>query len=329
MNICVTGGAGMIGSALVKKLTDNGHSVTVIDNLWRGKLSHLEVNGESLINVERDFFQLDLSDMNLASKLVEIFNSVDTVIHLADIVAGIGYVFNNEYEIFRVNNLINSNVFKTFSDSHAKQIIYVGTACSFPLELQQSLESELQEDMLFPANPESAYGWSKLVGQLELRYLKESSGKAVSTLMLHNVYGPNCEFTGDRTQVIPSLMKRVIDAKDGDTISVWGSGSQGRAFIHVDDIVDALIKSIGKSDLPEFMQIGPGVCTSIRQLIETIIEVSGKSLNVFYDISKPEGDKGRFADYSIAKSAIGWSPKVGLREGLSQTYKWIESAAGE
>jgi GDP-D-mannose 3', 5'-epimerase len=329
MNVCVTGGAGMIGSALVKSLVKQGHQIVVIDNLWRGKMSHLEVNGASLIDVEKDFYQIDLSDLSFATKLVEIFDAVETVIHLADIVAGIGYVFSNEYEIFRVNNLINTAVFKSFSDSQAKQIIYVGTACSFPLELQQGLDSELQEHMLFPANPESAYGWSKLVGQLELKYLKQSSGKAVSTLMLHNVYGPNCEFTGERTQVIPSLMKRVIDADEGDTISVWGSGNQGRAFIHVDDIVNALVNCVGRDDLPEFMQVGPGVCTSIRQLIETIIEVSGKSLKVSYDTTKPEGDKGRYADYSIAQTHIGWTPKVTLKEGLAQTYRWIESADGK
>ena len=328
LSIMVTGGAGMIGSNLVRRLVGMGHRVQVIDNLWRGRLSNLkDEQGNFVIDTRRDFHQLDLCE---TGTFEDLFEGIDIVFHLADIVAGIDYVFKNEGDIFRENLLINSNVIAAVRRYKPRGFIYVGTACSYPASLQQTTDGPLlREEDAYPAWPESAYGWSKLVGQLELKYLKQSSGKAVSTLMLHNVYGPNCEFTGERTQVIPSLMKRVIDADEGDTISVWGSGNQGRAFIHVDDIVNALVKCVGRDDLPEFMQVGPGVCTSIRQLIETIIEVSGKSLKVSYDITKPEGDKGRYADYSIAQAHIGWTPKVTLKDGLAQTYRWIESADGK
>lgn len=324
MKICVTGGAGMIGSNLVKRLFSENHNVIVIDNLWRGKLENLFVNGKPLIDLEADFFKIDLSDQTYIEKVNLIINNVDVVVHLADIVAGIGYVFNKQYEIFTLNNAINTNLFRAALNTNIKKLIYVGTACSFPLELQKSLEAELKDDDLFPANPESAYGWSKLIGQLELKYLSEIVSFAINTLMLHNVYGPNCEYKGERTQVIPSLIHRVLEAKEGDTIEVWGSGGQGRAFIYVSDVVDAIVGSIHKSPLPEYMQIGPNNCTSIKELIEALIEISGKNLSIHFDTTKPEGDKGRFANYENSKKAINWSPKVGLQEGLKLTYEWVK-----
>lgn len=324
MKICVTGGAGMIGSNLVKKLVEDQHEVKVIDNLWRGKLENLEFDGKELINFQKDFFKIDLNNPTNITEVEKIIQDVDVVIHLADIVAGIGYVFNKQYEIFTLNNSINTNLFRAVSKANIRKLIYVGTACSFPLELQNGLEAQLNNEDLFPANPESAYGWSKLIGQLELRYLAETVDFEINTLILHNVYGPNCEFEGERTQVIPSLINRVIDAKNGDTIEVWGSGEQGRAFVHVNDIVKGINSVLHKSNLPEYMQIGPNYCTSIKELVETLIRISGKNLKIHFDTSKPEGDKGRFANYNLAKETIDWEPTVNLYDGLKETYEWIK-----
>lgn len=325
VNVLVTGGAGMIGSNLVNRLVSENYHVKVIDNLWRGKLENLMVNGKYLIDLEKDYFNIDLSENNNIQAVENIIKNVDVVIHLADIVAGIGYVFKKQYEIFTFNNSINTNLFRSTLNSNIKKLIYVGTACSFPLELQNSLEAELKDENLFPANPESAYGWSKLIGQLELRYLDEIAKFEINTLILHNVYGPNCEYEGERTQVIPSLINRVIEAKDGDTIQVWGSGNQGRAFIYVSDVVEAIIKVMQKNNLPEYMQIGPNYCTSIKELINLLIEISGKKLNIYFDTTKPEGDKGRFANCKIAQQTIDWSPYIGLKDGLKQAYEWIKS----
>jgi GDP-D-mannose 3', 5'-epimerase len=323
MKICVTGGAGMIGSSLVKRLLSEKYDVIVVDNLWRGKIENLFIEGKPIINMETNFHRVDISDPKNINLLQNIIKDCDYVVHLADIVAGIGYVFDKQYEIFKLNNAINTNLFQATIDSGLKKLIYAGTACSFPLELQNSLDSEMNDEDLFPANPESAYGWSKLMGQLELRYLAEIASFEINTLMFHNVYGQNCEFEGERPQVIPSLINRIIDAEEGSTIEVWGSGNQGRAFIHVDDIVDAIIKSIEKENLPEYMQIGPNHCTSIKELVESLIEISGKKINVKFDTTKPEGDKGRYANYKIAKKTISWEPKVDLTKGLIETYNWI------
>lgn len=321
MKICITGGAGMIGSALTKKLCNESHEVFIIDNLWRGKIDNIYAIEKFNI---KNFYNIDLSKPDFMNDIINIFMNVDIVIHLADIVAGIEYVFNNQYDIFKINNTINSNVFSACEAASIKKIIYAGTACSFPLELQNSLTSILKETQLLPAHPESAYGWSKLIGMLELQYLTEKTKIPSTTLILHNVYGPNCDLDSKRSQVIPSLINRMINANNNDTINVWGSGEQGRAFVYVDDIVDAFYYAIEKDNLPPYIQIGPNECTSIKQLV-TILnkEVIKKNLNIHYDLTKPEGDKGRSADYSLANKYLGWSPKVNINEGLTNLYKWI------
>ena len=321
--ILVTGGAGMIGSNLVKRLVNDGNEVFVIDNLWRGKLNYLNSDsGKPVIPLNTHFFNLDLSEPNVANPIMA---KVEYVFHLADIVAGIDYVFNNQGNLFRQNNLINSNIITTarkFKES-LKGFIYVGTACSFPLTRQNSLEViPLREDELYPAQPESAYGWSKLMGQYETDLLERETGIPTSTLMLHNVYGSPCDF-GPRSQVIPALIRKAIKYPFENFI-VWGSGEQGRAFVHVDDVVSALCLTLNKGLSKGVIQIGPSICTSIKEVVNSIVEISGKEINVIYDSSKPEGDKARSADYTKAKNILGWEPKVNLMDGLNAQFNWIE-----
>lgn len=323
--ILVTGGCGMIGSNFVKRLVKEGHEVYVIDNLWRGKLEYLnDANGNPVIDLETHYVNADLSERGDWERTIEL---VDYVVHLADIVAGIDYVFSNQGELFRVNNAINSNVFQAvrrIGKEKIKGLIYVGTACSFPLTRQSSLDVvPLKEEELFPALPESAYGWSKLMGQLEIGFLEKETGIPCCTLMFHNVYGSPCDY-GERSQVIPALIRKAINYP-AEPFHVWGSGQQGRAFIHVDDIVNALCLALEKGWGHGWIQIGPSICTSIREIAETVVELSGKEIDVFYDTSKPEGDKARSADYSKATQILGWEPTVDLKSGLREQYEWILS----
>jgi GDP-D-mannose 3',5'-epimerase len=322
--ICITGGAGMIGSTLIRKLIQSNHKIIVIDNLWRGKLDNL--SSIPSFNVNDSFYNIDLSNTENLDRVTSIFRNCDAVIHLADIVAGIGYVFNNQYEIFRINNLINTNVFNACAQAGVKKILYAGTACSFPKNLQLSLTSILKESQLFPAEPESAYGWSKLIGTMELQYMAEKYNLNVTTLMLHNVYGPYCDIDPKRSQVIPSIIQKIIELEPNGQLDVWGSGNQGRAFLHVDDVANAFQLALEKDNLPQIIQIGPNHCTSIKQLVNVLInDVIMKPINVHFDTSKPEGDLGRCADYTIANDSLGWSPKVDLKEGLIDTYKWVQN----
>ena len=315
----------MIGSNLVKRLVKEGHDVYVVYNLWRGKIDYLnDEGGKPVIDLNTHFYLIDIAK---GDGLDDIVSRMDYVIHLADIVAGIGYVFNNQGELFRQNNLINTNLFHSVRKAgkeRIKGLIYVGTACSYPLTRQNSLDViPLREEELYPAMPESAYGWSKLIGQLEIEYLEKETGIPCCTLQFHNVYGSPCDY-GDCSQVIPALIRKAVNYPD-EPFDVWGSGEQGRAFIHVSDIVEALCMALVKGWGHGWIQIGPSECTSIKSVAEEIIKISGKDIKPFYDTTKPEGDKARCADYSKAKAVLGWEPKIRLEDGLREQYEWVKN----
>jgi GDP-D-mannose 3', 5'-epimerase len=319
--VLVTGGAGMIGSNLVRRLRALDAEVTVVDNLWRGRLDYLYDDGVPVIDLDKDFHALDLSIPGVLDSLLP---AVDIVFHLADVVAGIGYVFSNEGSIFRQNLLINSNVISSVRERPVAGFVYVGTACSFPAHLQTGPEAApLTEDDLYPASPESGYGWSKLMGQYEAELLEHETGVPVSVLVLHNVYGVPTDYTADKGQVIPSLVRKAIRAPE-EPFVVWGSGSQGRAFVHVNDVVSALVSAASRGLGQGAIQIGPDTCTTIREVAETVVEISEKEISIEYDRTKPEGDRGRRADYAKAREVLGWTPSVSLRDGITQLYEWME-----
>jgi nucleoside-diphosphate-sugar epimerase len=321
--ILVTGGVGMIGSNLVKRLVKENKEVFVVDNLWRGKLENLnDATGRPIIPLDTHFINRDLSVPDSCDDLAA---QVDYIIHLADVVAGIDYVFNNQGSLFRQNLIINSNVITSArkAKDNLKGFIYVGTVCSFPLTRQNTLDPDpLREEELYPAMPESAYGWSKLMGQYETELLEKETGIPTSVLMFHNVYGSPCDF-GERSQVIPALIRKAVNYPN-ETFEVWGSGKQGRAFIHVNDIVEALWLALNKGWGKGVIQIGPSVCTSIKEIAEKIVHISGKDIPIVFDTTKPEGDLARCADYSKAKAALGWEPFVTLEDGLRQQYEWVK-----
>lgn len=320
--ILITGGAGMIGSNLVKKLVELNYEVSVVDNLWRGKLEYLnDEEGNSVIDLRNNFYNRDLS---VAGSCDDLLEDVDYVVHLADIVAGIGYVFNNQGSLYMQNILINSNTINSVRKSKVKGFLYIGTACSFPLTRQNSLDViPLREEELYPAMPESAYGWSKLMGQYETELLEKETNIKTCILMLHNVYGSPCDYSLERSQVIPSLIRKAINYPNKPFI-VWGSGLQGRAFIHTEDVVNGIILALNKGWGKGHIQLGPSICTSIKEIAERIVKISHKPINIEYDDTKPEGDKARSADYSKARSILGWTPKITLEDGLSEMYAWIE-----
>ena len=315
----MTGGAGMIGSNLVRRLVGLGCDVFVVDNLWRGSLDNLRDDGREVVDLTSRFFQLDLREPGILEQFDAQF---DVVFHLADIVAGIDYVFAHEGDIFRDNILINTNVVSSVKKLQPGGYIYVGTACSFPKSLQNSTQAlALREEQLYPAEPESAYGWSKLMGLYEAELLQKETSIKCCNLIFHTVYGAPCDF-GPRSQVIPALIRKALRHPDEDFI-VWGSGRQGRAFVHVNDVTDALILAMDKGWGAGPIQIGPDRCISIREIAETVVRLSGKPITARFDVSKPEGDMSRCADYSKARRVLGWEPRVTLEQGLQELLDWM------
>jgi GDP-D-mannose 3',5'-epimerase len=320
--VLVTGGAGFIGSFLVRRLVSEGSRVKVIDNLWRGDLDNLAApDGSSVVDLESDFYKEDLTDYG---KCLELVRDIDCVYHLADVVGGVQFAFSNESFIFRQNVLINTNVLSACVTNGVSDYVYVGTACSFPRHLQMAPGiNPLREDQTYPAEPESSYGWSKLMGEYEAELAQKSGKIKVGLLRLHNVYGPRAPFEGDGAQVLPSLIRKAVRCP-GEPFTVWGSGNQYRDFVYVDDIVEALILVAERGMNKGLIQVGSGKATTIREAAEAIVRISGKPIEIAYDTSKPEGDRGRIAVCDRARDMLHWKPSVTLEQGLKRTYGWIK-----
>jgi len=313
----------MIGSNLVKRLVEEGHQVSVADNLWRGRLDNLYDNGHPLIDVERDFHERDLCNTEAC---LAVTKDVDIVYHLADIVAGINFVFANELFLWRANVLMNTHILDAAIKNRVLKYIYVGTACSYPKSKQGGLNpAPFKEAAAYPAEPESSYGWSKLMGEYEAELAQRAGAIDVGILRLHNVYGPPCELDPERSQVIPALCRKAIEYPSKDFV-VWGSGMQRRAFVYVSDVVDALVFVLERGMNKGVIQIGPSHSTSIKEISEKIVKTSGKKIELKFDPSFREGDKDRSADCTRARNILGWYPKVDLDQGIQKTYQWCVEA---
>lgn len=320
--ILVTGGAGFIGSWLVGVLVRLGADVYVVDNLWRGSLDNLQKDGGGQwIDLEKQFMLVDLREYDAALAAC-FWAKPDIIIHLADIVAGIDFVFANEQFIFRTNFLINSNIFTACVEAGINKLVYLGTACSYPQKLQEKPGGDpLVEEQVLPADPESSYGWSKLMGEYEAELLGQSSNMDVGILRLHNVYGPRSLLSFRRSQVIPSLIRKAVRYPDEEFI-VWGSGKQSRDFVFVGDVVDALVRLPLKGLNEGVIQISTAQETTIAELAHAIVEESGKKIPIKFDPTKPEGDGGRSGNYDKAKRILGWDVFTPLQVGLKHTYDW-------
>lgn len=324
--VLVTGGAGQIGAHLVRRLIRLGAEVSVADNLWRGKLAHLIEAGIPLIDFATRFHEVDLVDDEACRRVAA---GQDIVFHLADVVAGIQYVFGHQYSLFHTNVVMNSNMLRAAIDAGVAQYVYVGSACSYPADKQSRLNPPpFKEEDVYPAAPESSYGWSKLMGEYACDLARMEGLIDIGVLRLHNVYGPYCEMSPERSQVIPALIRKAINHPTEEFV-VWGSGDQRRAFVFVDDAVDALVAVVEKGMGQGTIQIGPGESHSIREIAEEIVAISKKAIEIRMDTTRREGDTDRVADFSKASELLGWSPQIGIREGLARTYAWCQKQLGE
>ena len=314
--VLLTGGAGMIGSNVIPSLIKKNYEICVVDNLWRGKVENINnIKGFDITN----FTKLDLTNYEACK---EITREIDIVMHFADVVAGINYVFKNEFKLYQENILINSNILKASIHNKVKKFMYLGTACSYPEKSQEKLmEVGLKEHEVFPANPESSYGWSKLMGEYEILLANKYNLIETCILRLHNVYGFPCELDENKSQVIPALCKKVIE---NDELIVWGSGKQKRAFVYIDDVITGIMSALDKGFNKGVIQLGPEESISIEKIAKKISKFKNQNMKIIFDKSKQEGDFDRFADITLARKILNWEPKINIDIGLFKTFEWIK-----
>lgn len=307
--IFVAGHRGLVGSAIVRKLKNEGY-----DNL-----------------VLKTRQELDLRD----KKAVESFFKTEQPEYVFLAAAKVGGIqANNTYPAdFIIQNIeIETNVITSALQVGVKRLLFLGSSCIYPRECPQPIKEEyLLTGPLEPTN--EPYAIAKIAGIKMCESINRQHGTDFRSLMPTNLYGPGDNFHPENSHVIPGLLRRFHEAKvRGDKyVNVWGSGRPRREFMHVDDLASACvyIMNLDKDIYDNFTQpmlshvnVGVGKDCSIKELAETIAEVVGFDGEICFDTSKPDGTPQKLLDISRI-SALGWSAKISLEEGLKHTYQWF------
>jgi GDP-D-mannose 3',5'-epimerase len=311
----VTGGTGFIGSHLVKRLMDEGRDVVIADDFSRGKVRNLLDLG-----IRAELRPIDLRDYHQALEVVE---GAKSVFHLAARVGSVEFLHGSEMAellALQTNLVIDANVFRACLEKGIKTLVYASSVSVYPIDLQRAYDVVLSEDDLRYINPEGGYGWAKLMGEIQLQWMK---GFEVGIARIFNIYGEGEEPDND-AHVVPALMRKAV-LYPQEEFRVWGNGEQTRDLLYVADAVEALLRLEEKASWPPVVvNIGSGKPVPIKVLVEKIIAISGKDIQPNYDPTKPVGPLSRTADISRARSLLGWEPSVSLEDGLQRTFRWVE-----
>jgi GDP-D-mannose 3', 5'-epimerase len=314
MKAVVTGGAGFIGSHLVKRLLDEGKEVVVVDDLSSSNLLNLHDVG-----VEVECRRADLRNYDEAA---EALDGVDVVFHLAACVGNMEFLHGDEsaeLKALQSNLAIDTNVFRACIEKKVKKIIYASSVAVYPIDLQQRPGAVLCEEDLTYFNPDGGYGWAKLVAERQLGWMSHTS---VGIARIFNVYGP-CEQLGETAHVIPTLVRKAIVSPED--FVVLGDGTQSRCFVYVSDCVDALMRLEQKTSRQSvIVNVGSDQTVPISAIAENIVRISHKAIKIRYDPSGSFGPISRTAKISKASALLGWQPRISLDEGLKRTYAWAE-----
>ena len=315
MKTVVTGGAGFIGSHLVKRLLDEGREVVIADDFSRGKPQNLLDLG-----VRRGLRPVDLGDYQQA---LEILDGAESVFHLAARVGSVEFLHGSdvaELLALQTNLVIDANVLRACLTSGVKRLVYASSVSVYPIDIQRRYDVVFTEDDVRYVNPEGGYGWAKLLGEIQVRWMP---GLNAGIARIFNIYGEN-EHPDEDAHVVPALIRKAI-LHPQEEFRVWGDGNQTRDLLYVADAVEALLALEGKAACPPVVvNIGSGEALPVKALVEKIIEISGKTIEPVYDPSKPVGPLSRTADVSRAKALLGWEPRVSLDEGLKRTFRWVD-----
>ncbi|CAH9071609.1 unnamed protein product [Cuscuta epithymum] len=297
--IFVAGHGGLVGSAVVRKLSHFGYT-----NLLLRTHSQLDLTVQPAVDA---FFAAEKPDY---------------VILAAAKVGGIHA--NNTYpaDFIAINIQIQTNVIISAYNHGAKKLIFLGSSCIYPKFAPQPIP----EDALLTGPLEStneSYAIAKIAGiKMCQAYRIQYNFDAISA-MPTNLYGPNDNFHPENSHVLPALLRRFHEAKtrNDEKVVVWGSGSPLREFLHVDDLADGIVFLLENYSGLEHVNVGSEKEVSIKELAELVKEVVGFKGEIFWDSSKPDGTPRKLMD-SSKLARMGWIPKISLRDGLTDTYKW-------
>ena len=308
----VAGAGGFIGNHLVKFLRAKGYRVKGVD-LKYPDFTPTEAH---------EFIIGDLRNPNVVQSL---FNEpIDEVYQLAADMGGAGYLFTGDKDADIMHNsvLINLNMLKAAVESGVKKIFYSSSACIYPEYNQLDPDNpNCAEDSVYPAQPDSEYGWEKLFGERLYGAFMRNYDMDVKVARFHNIFGPLGTYNGGKEKVPAAIARKVALATDFSEIEIWGDGEQTRSFLYIDDCLEAVYRLV-QSDFHGPVNIGSEHMVSINQLAEIVIQISGKNL-ILRHVEGPLGVRGRNSDNRLIFEKLGWQPRYSLQEGLRATYEWV------
>lgn len=312
--VVVLGAGGFIGGHLVTYLHDRGwDDLRAIDvkppSEWYQRVPGVET------------MQMDLSEKAACYGALE---GAAEIYNLAADMGGMGFIENNK-ALCMLSVLINTHLLMAARDLGIANFFFASSACVYAADKQTSSEvTALKESDAYPAMPEDGYGWEKLFNERMCRHFFEDFGLRTRVARYHNVYGPYGTYKGGREKAPAAICRKVIEAKlsGKHTIDIWGDGAQTRSFQYIDDCTKGT-DLIMHSAIEEPINLGSSELVSINQLVDLVEEIAGVKLKRRYDLSAPQGVRGRNSDNTLIREKLGWEPSIPLREGLEQTYRWI------
>lgn len=314
----VLGAGGFIGSHLVTRLKSEGYWVRGVD------IKHPDFSDSTA----DDFVIADLRDPLKTSVIMYAPNQepFDEVYQLAADMGGAGYINTGDHDADVVHNsmLINLNVLNEAQKKNVKKIFYASSACVYNEHNQLDPENpNCKEDSVYPAQPDSEYGWEKLFSERLYATYNRNYGIDVRIARFHNIFGPEGTFDGGKEKAPAAICRKVAKTPTNGEIEVWGDGLQTRSFLYIDEAIEG-VRRLMNSEYKEPINIGSEEIISMNGLAKLVSFLADKPIGI-KNIPGPQGVRGRTSDNALIKEKLGWAPSQPLHIGLTETYKWIAS----